>query len=540
MSEIDVLAALEAATLVVDADSSLPVARFALYPAVGSDRARLRSQIVAALARFSPQVDDFSPLDTLVLVLTLPGRVMRNDAGAAFDAAYELAAAFGLVSAEPELHTDLYPEQDTPAGDEGKEELPDWARTCWAPPDSRLNENKAWALDRANVRAAWSFSAEQGKPAKGAGVIIAQPDTGITAHPELASIPLVAPRDLIAGKDSAQDPLDYLGNPAHGTGTGSVAVSREAGEVLGAAPGASHMPIRAIESVVRISQLRVAEAIDHAIGHGAHVITMSLGGAPSMALWRAIERAVKRDVIVLAAAGNCARLVVWPARYDNCIAVAGVNVDDAPWRGTCRGPDVDISAPGENVYRATTSIDNGRPVYGAGQGQGTSFAVALTAGVAALWLAHHGRDTIVTAARARQETVQAMFRRLVRATARRPAAGWDDTEMGQGIVDARALLAASFDLGAEDEAFADSISTPTDGIRRLVFEAADETATDIDANLERYGVEIAFTLLQQARGSRLTGGLEAAEMPVYAEPLSRHLYRVSRATPALDKLLVRK
>lgn len=540
MSEIAVLAALEAATLAVDADSSLPVARFALYPAGGSDRGRLRAKIVVTLTEFSPQVDDLSPLDTLVLVLTLPGRVMRSDAGAAFDAAYELAAVFGLVSAEPELHTDLYPEQDSLAGEEGKEELPDWARTCWAPHDSRLNENKAWALDRANVRAAWSFSTEQGKPAKGAGVIIAQPDTGITGHPELASIPLVAPRDLIAGKDTAVDPLDYLGNPAHGTGTGSVAVSREAGEVLGAAPGASHMPIRAIESVVRISQLRVAEAIDHAIEHGAHIITMSLGGAPSMALWRAIERAVKRDVIVLAAAGNCARLVVWPARYDNCIAVAGVNVDDAPWRGTCRGPDVDISAPGENVYRATASMENGRPVYAAGQGQGTSFAVALTAGVAALWLAHHGRDTITMEAKSRQETVQAMFRRLLRATARRPAAGWDDTEMGQGIVDARALLAAGFDLGTEVEAFEDSISTPTDGIRRLIFEAADETAPDIDANLERYGVEIAFTLLRQARSPLIADGLETTGMPVYAEAVSRHLGRVSRAAPALDKLLFKQ
>ena len=65
----------------------------------------------------------------------------------------------------------------------------------------------------------------------------------------------------------------------------------------------------------------------------------------------------------------------------------------------------------------------------------------LTAGVAALWLAQHGRANLVAAARDRGETLQAMFLRLVRATARRPES-WDPFEMGAGIVDAAALLAA--------------------------------------------------------------------------------------------------
>ena len=52
------------------------------------------------------------------------------------------------------------------------------------------------------------------------------------------------------------------------------------------------------------------------------------------------------------------------------------SVADGMWRGTCRGAAVDISAPGQNVFRATLPS-------GTGQGQGTSFAVALTAGVVA-------------------------------------------------------------------------------------------------------------------------------------------------------------
>ena len=184
---------------------------------------------------------------------------------------------------------------------------------------------------------------------------------------------------------------------------------------------------------------------------------MSLGGIPASALHRAIRRAVDADIIVMAAAGNCVRLVVWPARYDECIAVAATNSDDQPWPGTCRGASVDISAPGQNVYRAVVPPSGPSAADTVGQGQGTSFAVALTAGVAALWLAHHGRDTVVSAARARGETVQAMFRRLLQSTARRPTP-WDSHQMGPGIVDARALLEADLDLGVGQQA----ATAPTD------------------------------------------------------------------------------
>ena len=135
---------------------------------------------------------------------------------------------------------------------------------------------------------------------------------------------------------------------------------------------------------------------------------------------------------------------MWPARFDACIAVAGVNFDDAPLDGSCRGPDVDISAPAQNVYRASI----GQPA--SGQGQGTSFAVALTAGVVACWLAHHGRAQIITEARRRGETVQAM------AGAFGPRRG-DPAATGTTQYGARAssmprrILRADFDRGRETE-----------------------------------------------------------------------------------------
>ena len=48
-------------------------------------------------------------------------------------------------------------------------------------------------------------------------------------------------------------------------------------------------------------------------------------------------------------------------------------------------------------------------------------AVALTAGVAALWLERNGRDAVIAEARRRGTTVQNLFRSFIKQTARVPA-----------------------------------------------------------------------------------------------------------------------
>jgi hypothetical protein len=153
---------------------------------------------------------------------------------------------------------------------------------------------------------------------------------------------------------------------------------------------------------------------------------------------------------------------------------------------------VDISAPGQNVFKASLSGDGA-----VSQGQGTSFAVALTAGVAALWLAHHGRADLIAAAKARGETLQQMFLRLVRATARRPP-GWDPFEMGAGITDARALLGAGLDLGRDRESVQppDPLTEPEFAVTGLVAEVVGvDAAPDPELDWHRYGPELALVLL---------------------------------------------
>ena len=486
--------AIDAATVGVPKGFPEP-ARFLLYPEITRDIDDLSKRIEFRLTSYKATVTRMPDLAPPVLVLTLPECAFETADAAAFEAAYLMVDEWRLPSVEPELYTDHFPEQEQDGSWPGESE--ETGKLCFVSTDPRVDANPGWAVEKIHAAAAWEYSAKQGRPTMGVGIVIAQPDTGVTQHPELKDIPRLGEIDLIDGGSKARDPLD-IGNKGHGTGTASVMLSRSSGLVTGSAPGATHMPIRAIRTVVRISQARVAEAINHAVDNGAHVITMSLGGLPSLALSRAVSRAVKKNLIVLAAAGNCVRMVVWPARYDNCIAVAGINIDNQMWKGSSRGPSVAFSAPGENVMKAAAELnDDGVEKHMHAQGQGTSFAVAMTAGVAALWLAHHNRDYLVAEAEKYGETLQQMFRRLICATAYVPAIGWDEWSLGTGIVNALDLLKAPLDLNVGEESNpVPPEFTNAESIESMLTEFGGDAA-ETDLNL--YGMELANLSLEASR-----------------------------------------
>ena len=486
-------AAVRAATVTLHEGAPAPRARFVLLLRPTDDPVARTAEIAEALEPLGATVRPFSTLDPHMLVALFPGRAFEVGSSAAFGAAHRFTEAFDLAAAEPDLPSDLFP--DPPAGPFTLEDVGGFPPGCFAADEPALPP--AWAIDAIGAPAAWAFSVANQRPDRGRGVLVAQPDTGVVTHAELADVTSVPGFDVLGNDPDPTDPLTGQ-NPGHGTGTASVLVSGTSGTVTGSAPAASHMPIRAINSVVQITLGTVAEAVDWAVEHGAQVITMSLGGFFSFSMQRAVRRAVQADVIVLAAAGNCVSLVVWPARFDECIAVAGVDAHDAKWPGSCSGPAVDVAAPAQNVWKAAVPT-------GVAQSQGTSFAVALTAGVAALWLAHHGRANLVAAARARNETLQDMFRRIARATARRPA-GWDSFTMGAGIVDARAVLAADLDVDRGRE----SVPFPSDPREAAALTVASLVAEELGpaAALQdppdwyTHGPELSWLLLRRRRDQR--------------------------------------
>jgi len=405
--------------------------------------------------------------------------VARGSRADLWDEAYRLREVTGALRVEPDSEYEVSgnDEDDAAIGTRGGRERPDKT--------GAVNDNR-WSLKYAGVPKAWRMlqagGHADGQEAK--GIVVAHPDTGYRKHLEIwsqseasSAVAYEHGYDYVDRDDDAFDPLDtsgLLSNPGHGTKSGSVIVSPKGKQwsggtptdfVDGVAPGARLVPLRVHRSVVHFNPANLAKAIYEAAGTdrthvklAPHVVSISMGGVPTWTLWRAVRYAKERGVIVVAAAGNEVGFVVWPARFDETIAVAAINVDCGVWDGSSRGSAVDISAPGESVWCAITA-PNG--VDSVRMGQGTTFATATLAGTAALWLSSHWSEPRLQELR-RQGQVTDVFRSLLRATSWRPDGDplkfpegvrcsskvWDADNLGAGIVDAGALLAAPLPASA--------------------------------------------------------------------------------------------
>jgi subtilisin family serine protease len=399
------------------------------------------------------------------------------------------------------------------------------------------SNDRGWSLRAVRAADAWALAPAPGGAARGAGVVIGHPDTGYTLHPNLAgALDLDRDRDLLDGDDDARDPLlaaDVVpwpsSFPGHGTKTASVIVGRETpgSGIVGVAPAAVLVPIRSIVSVVQLFDSEVARAVEYARTIGCDVITLSLGGKGFFGLERAIQTAVDAGIIVLAAAGNQVGIVVAPASYPNCLGVAATGVDDEPWSQSSRGTMVDVSAPGLCVWVAGFRFETAGPVFDVVPETGTSYAVAHVAGVAALWLAHHGPGAL----RERYgPLVQTAFLHLLRRTSRVPV-GWDATRWGAGIVDATAMLAAPLpdpdeltgagETGAGEGSAADRLAAivglPAAALERALEHRLELGGDKLTRTLARFEGELAFHLLEQPafRAYLLdTGAADAPSPPV--------------------------
>jgi Subtilase family len=274
----------------------------------------------------------------------------------------------------------------------------------------------------------------------GAGVRVGHPDTGYTAHPQIAG-PRLRIADGYDFVDDDADPRDSMTgmHPGHGTATGSVIFSGSAPDLFGIAPGAELVPLRVSSSVIHFSFANVVQALYRARDRRCHVVSMSLGGPwAGRSLSRAADQLVADGMILIAAAGNHTKMVIFPALLDSVIAVAASNADDKPWSGSASGAAVDITAPGESVWRAYAFKKNGALTFDTQRSSGTSYATATTAGVCALWLQHHGAATLRTRYGARLASV---FTTLLKAHCRL-VPGWNTNRYGPGILDAVGLLGA--------------------------------------------------------------------------------------------------
>lgn len=506
------------------------VLEYATAPVPADEAARIADLLGGegfALAPVDPDLPRF-------LALEFPGVERRMAPDRLFAAADALIEPLGLVSSVPDIAATLVAAPENPGQIEGVGDAI-LNMTCWVPEDDRLPRD--WAVERIRARQAWPIST-------GTGVIVAQPDTGVASHPELdGALNMAKAWNALTGTSDPTDPLSSsMSNPGHGTSTASAVASRGKGKVFGAAPGATVAPIRCLDAVVLgLDPTPVARAIMHAVRSGADIISMSLGGAfhsPVMAA--ALEQAAQAGLIIVAAGGNCVQpVVVYPARDRHVIALGGVNFADKPWKGSSRGPRIDISAPAENVTVARRRPDDG------GQpsvkpSQGTSYATALTAGVAALWVSHFGSDTIRQQAANRRVTVNDLFRAALQASARVPAQ-WDGARYGAGIVDAAALLALPLAQIPTPVPVEAAPTQSADDIERLLNLTMDQAEYGT-GDWQRLGPEAVFLLNDAWMRSRRAGEipLESPSRPQPSPGMSARMpsevaegLAIARAQPLL-------
>jgi thermitase len=171
---------------------------------------------------------------------------------------------------------------------------------------------------------------------------------------------------------------DDYGHGTHVAGIAAAAANNGTG-ITGVAPGARIMPIKVLDQFGTGWYSDIAAGIIYAADNGARVINLSLGGtADSQTLRAAVDYARSRGALVVAATGNTGGAILYPAAYDPVLAVAATDQSDQIAYFSNRGPQVDVAAPGVDIYSTWPWVS------GYFTKSGTSMAAPHVAGLAAL------------------------------------------------------------------------------------------------------------------------------------------------------------
>lgn len=217
--------------------------------------------------------------------------------------------------------------------------------------------------------------------------ILAIVDTGVDwSHPDLKTAEgkerVVKGRDHVAGNDN---PRDGHGHGTHCAGIAAATANNKEG-IVGVASGVTILAEKVLSDYGSGSYESVAGGIIHAADMGAKVISMSLGGsASSKALEDAVNYAIGKDVLVIAAMGNNGREVKsYPAALPGVMAVGSTTSEDKRSSFSNFGEWISVAAPGSNIMSTLPTFSNQIGQKNYGSLSGTSMATPFVSGIAAL------------------------------------------------------------------------------------------------------------------------------------------------------------
>jgi len=254
---------------------------------------------------------------------------------------------------------------------------PDYIHHNNATPNDTLYSQQ-WQWPKIKMDTAWDKT-------KGVGVVVAVIDSGLNmTHPDLVG-KFVPGTDLY---DKDNDPTD---EGEHGTWVGgTIAAATNNGEgVAGGCWDCKIMPIKNQGAGGSFPSSYSIEGVQWAADHGVDVINISSGGSdPQQSFQDAINYAVSKGVIVIASAGNDGSdAKMYPAAYDNVIAVAGTDKNDLRAANSNYGSWTDLAAP----YTVTTTQNPGTSYSNV---SGTSFSAPIVSAAAAILISAYPNATV--------------------------------------------------------------------------------------------------------------------------------------------------
>jgi subtilisin family serine protease len=241
----------------------------------------------------------------------------------------------------------------------------------YCPPLNRIGKAGA------DIKVTDAWDREKGSP----NIIIAIVDTGVyLQHEDLKG-------KIIGGFDFVNNDSDPSDDHWHGTHVAGIAAAETDNGIgiAGVGWNAKIMPIKVLDSTGTGYYSWIADGIEWAVDRGAKVINLSLGGeSSSFVLEEAVNYAFSKGALCVAATGNDRdKRVLYPAAYKNCLAVGATNDKDMDSGWHSKGPEVDVSAPGEYIFSTfNPKYQNSNAKYA--WASGTSMATPIVSGIVAL------------------------------------------------------------------------------------------------------------------------------------------------------------
>ncbi|RJQ38414.1 hypothetical protein C4559_01315 [Candidatus Microgenomates bacterium] len=377
------------------------------------------------------------------------------------------------------------------------------------PNDVFYLDNTQWNLLRINTAKAWDISTGT------SSAVIAILDSGVNKDHEDLSGKILPGHNFV---DNSEDVTDKV---EHG-----IVISGIIGAVTDNKTGVASLgwnlqilPVKIVDDSGYVVYSNAAKAIIYAADKGVSVINLGFGGEGiSKTVQDAINYAWGKNIVIVAPAGNEKSIMSFPASANNVISVGAIGSTGAKSSFSNTGPELDLMAPGEDVY--STSISGYKNF------SGTSIASAHVAALAGLIIS------------ANPKLINKDVENILTDTAN--GSGWN-SEYGWGIVNAEKALkeATNFTAISKREELSISITNPLPdtmvlGIANIYVSANSDvpiSKVDFSINGKIFATDEAFPYV---------AAFETASMPNGAYTLKAKAYDITgkESQPSNMKIFV--